>query len=215
METMTMEHDTITMSSVTIEPKVLASIQSLTVYAATKSEVTPILMGVKLTRVGDQLIVVATNRYVAVKAAYSGNVTFSDWDDDTTIWVDLDTLKQAATVSKANSLAMVTISEQDDNVVIAVGETRFTHVKTRGQYPPVERVFPEDDANGATTLSLNPKWLAALSKIVVPETRPSKDRPWSFQFWNGDNGKPRPTLATMSGEDYDIGVLIQPNLVVR
>ena len=223
---MTTTTDTITSSTVEIEPKVLASINSLLVFAEPKSGVSPIIQGVKLMRSGDQLIALATNRYVLVKATYN-KVTFGQWEDDATIWIGHDTLKQAAAASKSNPLIMVTIGSTPktplslETTYIAIGSwdgaTRFTHTESRAQhYPSVEKLFTDKEPNGAATLSVNPKWLAMLSKIVVPEDRPDKDRPWLLSFFTEEGNKPQPMLAEMWRDDaYRIQVMIQPNLLKR
>lgn len=219
--TMTMETDTITSGSVTMQPPVLTSINSLTVFAGTKTEAAPILQNVHVTRSEDHLIVTTTNRYVAVQAVYD-NVEFTDWSEDHSMLIPADILKQAAAVSKAKSgLAMVTFAAHEregyshNNAYVAVGDTQFTYDQATGSYPPVGKLFPTSEPNGAATLGMNPKWFVALSKIVVPEVRPAKDVPWELEFWSEDNAKPKPMQASMIGDGYDIRVLIQPNLIVR
>ena len=219
--TMTIDNDTTTITSSTVEmgSKVLASINSLLVFAEAKSGATPVLQGIKLMRSGDQLIALATNRYVLVKATYD-NVTFGDWAPDTSVLIDPDTLKQATAASKANPMIVVTIGHTPDTTYIAIGgwegATRFTHLTNRFSYPAVEKLFTDKEPNGAATLSVNPKWLAMLSKIVVPEDRPDKDRPWLLSFFTEEGNKPQPMLAEMWRDDaYRIQVLIQPNLIKR
>jgi len=127
-------------------------------------------------------------------------------------------LKQAATVSKANGLSMVSFGYDNDNEdsFISVGDTRFTYRQLTTGYPPVDRLFNDMAArNGATDIQLKLQWLVALSKVVVPETKPDKDRPWLFQFATGESRKPEPVLASVNGQEYTINVLIQPNLIVR
>ena len=216
--TMTLENDTTTITSSTVEmgSKVLASINSLLVFAEPKSGASPVIQGVRLTREGDQLIAAATNRFVLVKATYD-NVTFGDWAPDTSVWLDPDTLKQAAAASKANPMIVVTIGQTPDTTYIAIGgwegATRFTNLTNRFSYPAVEKLIPESEPNGATTLFVNPKWLAMLSKVVVPEMKPNRDQPWLFSFWSDVSGKPMPMLAeAWSDKDYRIQVLIQPNI---
>lgn len=216
-----MENDTITSSSVIMQPPVLASINSLTVYAATKTEPAPILQNIHVTRSEDHLIVTATNRYVAVQAVYD-NVEFTDWSEDHSMLIPADILKQAAAVSKANrGLAMVTFAAHEptgyslNNAYVSVGDTQFPYDQATGSYPAIAKLFPASEPNGAARLGINPKWLVALSKIVVPEVRPAKDTPWQLEFWSEDDAKPKPMQATMIGNGYDIRVLIQPNLIVR
>jgi hypothetical protein len=219
--TMTMDNDTITTTTnVMVPPQVMASIHSLIAFAESpRGSITPVITGLRATRTGEtQLTVVSTNRYVAAMATYD-NVEFSNWDNDPQFWIDPVVIKQAATVSKANGLAMVSFGYDDntEDSFIAVGDTRFTYRQCPNSYPAVDRLFDGfSEPNGATTVSLKIQWFVALSKVVMPETRPDKDRPWLFSlFHDEDGGKPRPVLATMSGDDYAISVLIQPNLIVR
>jgi len=217
--TMTIDRDTITTTSAMMPPQVLASINSLIVFAEPhRNSITPVITGLRATRTGEtQLTVVATNRYVATKATYD-NVEFSNWDNDPQFWLDPVVLKQAATVSKANGLSMVSFGYDNDNEdsFISVGDTRFTYQQLTTGYPPVDRLFNDMAArNGATDIQLKLQWLVALSKVVVPETKPDKDRPWLFQFATGESRKPEPVLASVNGQEYTISVLIQPNLIVR
>lgn len=211
--------DTIT-TSATISPQVFASINSLAVFAdPVNKSLTPVITGLRATRTGDtQLTIVVTNRYVAAQATYD-NVSFSNWDNDTQFWIDPTVLKQAATVSKGNTLDMVSLGYDNDteDSFVSVGSTRFTYRQMTTNYPPVDRIINDiGEPNGAQTLSLKIQWIALLGKIVTPETKHDKDRPWLFSFFHdGDSGKPKPVLANVSGEDYDIRVLIQPNLIVR
>lgn len=221
--TMTMEPDTtdtdmVTTRSVTIDAATIASINSLLVFAEPKSGISPVIQGMNVFSSGEnQLTVVVTNRYVAVKATYD-NVTFDTWELNGAVWLDPITLKQAATLSKATSSAPVTIGEDIARGVtyIAIGETTLKHVSSRSNYPAVEKLFPDTEPNGAPTLAINPKWLALLSKVVVPEFRPDKDRPWKLSFWSDDSAKPSPMLAAAGVEGkYQISVMIQPNLIQR
>ena len=156
--TMTIENDTITTTSVTMPPHVLASIYSLLAFAEPhRNSVTPVITGLRATRTGEtELTVVSTNRYVAAVATYT-NVTFTNWDNDPQLWIDPVVLKQAATVSKANGLSMVSFGYDDntEDSFVSVGDTRFTYRQLPYSYPPVDRLFNDfTEPNGTNTLSL-------------------------------------------------------------
>jgi len=212
--TATLTRDT----TITVTQQVLASMNSLLAFADNpKDTATPVLTGLRVTRSGDdQILVIATNRYVAVKATYSV-MEFSSWSD-AEFWIDPAMLKQAALMSKTANMAAVSFGYDTDgeDSFVGINDTRFTYRQFTAQFPPVERLFDDKgEPNGTPTVRLNVKWLALLSKVVVPEIRPSKDVPWTFSFFSEDGRKPMPVLATMTGSDYSINVLIQPNIVVR
>ena len=150
-----------TTRQITINRHVMTTINSLAVFCEPKNGDANVIKGLRATRIeNDRLMVVATNRYVAVKAIFD-NVEFSDWvnwsDTETTqMWIDAETLKSATVFAKTQ--------------------------------PDV--------------------WMAI--------ARPTKDMPWSLSFAVSDNpNKPGPIHANISGNGYEISVLIQPNHALR
>jgi hypothetical protein len=219
METMTETK----LRQVFIGCEVLASINSLTQFAdTTKNPTSPILAGVFITRHEDNgLRVYATNRYVLARGTYIHNVvSFQNWDHDETLWIDHGTLKQAATIAKGFKLPMIALGYDTENrVFINVDGNKLFNVAGQPSYPPVDRMFNDDAPNGVERVSLNPKWLAMLSKVLTPTTRQDKDMPWELSlFHDTESNKPKPVVARLypnSDTEWEIRVLIQPNLVVR
>lgn len=206
-----------------IGSEILASINSLAQFGDTaKNPTTPSLAGVYITRHGDSgLRVYATNRYVLARGTYDTNVlSFDDWSDDETLWVDHGTLKQAVAIAKNYSLPVISMGYDSENrVFINVAGNKLFNVAGQPSYPPVDRMFNDDAPNGVERVSLNAKWLAMLSKVITPTTRQDKDMPWEFNmFHDVERDKPMPVVARLypkSDTDWEIRVLIQPNLVVR
>jgi len=206
-----------TTRQITINRHVLATINSMAAFCEPKNGVTDIIKGLRATRTEEgHLMVVATNRFVAIKATFDA-MTFSEWED-AQMWIDAATLKNAATFAKTQDNALVSIGYDTDteDSFISVGDTRFTYRQNPGTYPPIERLFGEVNDTGVPMIRVNPKWFALLAKVIEPAARPDKDMPWSLSFMVSDNpNKPGPIHANFNGDGYDISVLIQPNLIVR
>lgn len=216
METMT---DTKTVQ-VFIGPEILASINSLAPFAdSTRGGNTSPITGLLLVRDGDTLVVYATNRFVATRGTYSHNVRFDDWNDGATVWIDQATLKQAVAIAKNYSLPVIAIGYDNENrAFVNVQDNKLFNVAGQPNYPAVQNLFNDDTPNGVDRVSLNPRWLAMLSKVLTPTTRQDKDMPWEFNmFTDSERNKPMPVVARLYDMDrhWEIRVLIQPNLVVR
>lgn len=223
METMTdTTTDTMpdTMSKqVFISSEVLASIYSLTNFADKPQNNTPILCGVQLVRTsGGRLVVYATNRYVLARGTYDKNVEFGEWGIGQTLWIDSATLKQAMAIAKNYKTPMIVIGYDNENrAFIDVMRNKLFNVLGQPSYPNVAAMFDDDATpNGADVIRINPKWLALLSKVITPTTRQNKDMPWMLSFFHDtESKKPKPMLATLEETNWNISVLIQPNLLVR
>jgi DNA polymerase III sliding clamp (beta) subunit (PCNA family) len=206
-----------TTRQITIDRHVMATINSLAVFCEPKNGVTDIIKGLRATRIeNDRLMVVATNRYVAAKAIFD-NVEFSNWED-AQMWIDAETLKSATVFAKTQHDAQMTIGYDTDteDSFISVGDTRFTYRQNTGNYPAIEKLFGETSDVGVPMIRVNPKWFTMLTKVIEPAARPDKDMPWSLSFAVSDNpNKPGPIHANISGNGYEISVLIQPNHAIR
>jgi len=213
-----------TTRQIAIDQHVMKTINSLAVFCEPKNGDATALKGLQISRVeNDRLMVVATNRYVAVKAIFD-NAEFSDWvnwsDTETTkMWIDAEILKSATVFSKTQPYATVAFGYDTDSEdsFISVGDTRFTYRQwSASNYPPIEKLFKPVSDVGVPTIRVNPKWFAMLAKVIEPDPRPTKDMPWELSFSVSDNpSKPGPIHANITGNGYDISVLIQPNLMVR
>jgi hypothetical protein len=212
-----------TTRQITIDQHVMKTINSLAVFCEPKNGDATALKGLRATRMeNDRLMVVATNRYVAVKAIFD-NAEFSDWvnwsDTETTkMWIDAEILKSATVFAKTQPYAPMAFGYDTDSEdsFISVGDTRFTYRQNTGNYPAIEKLFGDVSDVGVPMIRVNPKWFAMLAKVIEPDTRPTKDMPWALSFAVSDNpSKPGPIHANITGNGYDISVLIQPNHAIR
>jgi len=207
----------------------LLSIQSLTHFADKPNGMTPVIEGLLFSRgdnsaTSDTLTVVATNRYVCAKGEYE-EMGFEDnngfWHHEDTLWIDQSTLKQAVTMAKAikTNHAVIGYSVERAAAFITVGDNTIYSTTITNAYPPIARLYPESEPNGASSMWLNPKWLGLISKIVAPAGNALKDTPWEFQFstdiTEGFRDKPKPVVALISGSKWEIKLLIQPNMAPR
>ena len=206
----------------------LFSINSLSHFADKPSGMTPVIEGLLFSRgnnsaTTDTLTVVATNRYVCAKAEFE-EIGFEDnngfWHQDDTLWIDQSTLKQAVTMAKAikTNHAIIGYNVERAAAFVTVGDNTLYSSSVVNAYPPIAKLYPESEPNGASSMLLNPKWLALISKIVLPETGSYlKDSPWEFQFSTAPENRnnPKPVVARRSGGSWEIKLLIQPNMAPR
>jgi hypothetical protein len=208
-----------TTRSIDLNVHLLASMNSISVFASSPKEQPRVISGLRANRSGDnELTVVATNRYVLAKAVYQ-NVTFNNWADSE-LWIDQETLKQATAMAKGFNLPDVSIGydTDDEMTFISVADSRLNYRQDTNAFPRVEKLFSEyaEEPVGIPVVSINPKWLSMLTKFVIPESRQQKDMPWSFSFFGTtESGKPKPVQADLKSTTWAISVLIQPNVVTR
>lgn len=198
---------------------VLSSVQSVGI-AASKDDVTPIIMQVALTREGDALRAMATDRYIVVAGKYDG-VEFDEWPEGETLLVDPKVLKFALSGIGKRYLAStwVEIVREDYGVWVYVNgnKTRADMENVKGNFPPVMNLFKRDtEPNGVTSLGLKPDFIAKLGKVLPPEERPDRERVWQFRFFNDpERTVPQPVYARYGGSGYELEALVQPSMMIN
>lgn len=206
---------------VNISREVLASINSLSV-GASKDDVTPIITQIALTRQGDDLRAMATDRYIVVSGRYS-EVTFEEWEDGETMLVDPKSIKSVLDIKKKDKYSTVPVTigrdeETGHSWAQVDGYTKIHLGAVRGTFPPVMNLMKfEGDPNGAPMLGLKPDFLAKLGKVLPPVARPDRERVWEFHFRSKDGHRsPAPVYAVYSnGSSYELEALVQPALLQR
>ena len=109
--------------------------------AASRDDVTPVITGVQLNFAETGLSLVATDRYrVAVREI--------DWDGDTTersALVPARTLQEVGKTFGNNGNIQISLTSRDERELIAfTAENKtVTSLLIKGNYPPVQRLFPE------------------------------------------------------------------------
>lgn len=209
------------MKKVSVFMPTLASVASVGV-ASSKDDVAPVITQVALTREGDALRAMATDRYVVVTGRYT-EVEFTDWEDGETILVRPVALSNAVKLvpKKNHKHTLVEISVDDgDTVWISDGHNRTTANSPliKGSFPPVMKLFKREvEPNGAPVLNLRTDFLAKLSRVLPPEVSPDRNRTWEFRFFSESDrpNKPNPVYAkyAQEGGTYELEALIQPALM--
>ena len=198
----------------------LNSIASIAV-SASKDDVTPIITQIALTREGDSLRAMATDRYMVATGRYS-EVKFTDWAEGETVLVDPKGLKTATQMGRAVPKAQqpytsVDISQDEsESIWTSVEDSRIqSSVPTiKGTFPPVMKLFKRgEEASGVGQLNLRADFLARLSKLVTPQAKPKRDATWQFRFFASEGKTPAPVHAVYSeDETWELEALIQPAL---
>ena len=114
-------------------------------FAASRDDVTPVLTGVQLEVTGNDLSLVATDRYrVALRETPfdSGSVAT---DESTTALVPARTLTEVGKTFAHSGDIQISFSGTGDREIIAftAGNKTVTSLLIKGNFPPVRRLFPE------------------------------------------------------------------------
>lgn len=110
-------------------------------FAASRDDVTPVLTGVQLEVAGDQLSLVATDRYrVSLRDV--------DWDgqsEEQTALVPSRTLQEVGKTFGGTGTIEIAFSGAGDREIISFtsGNKTVTSLLIKGNFPPVRRLFPE------------------------------------------------------------------------
>ena len=116
-------------------------------FAASRDDVTPVLTGVQLAVSNNSLTLVATDRYrVAVRAI--------NWDGNETeaqALVPARTLTEVGKTFSHGGNISVAFSGEGDREIIAftAGNKTVTSLLIKGNFPPVQRLFPEQTGHYA------------------------------------------------------------------
>lgn len=204
-----------------VSQHLVASVHSLSI-AASKDDITPVITQIAITREGDALRAMTTDRFMVLAGLYD-EVEFEDWAEGDTILVDPTALKRAIDIKKANKsgiFPMVITRDDDTKMSLATLDATTTLAlgAVQGNYPPLMKLMVrEGQPNGAGTLNLRPDFLARLARVLPPVPRPDRERVWRFDFRTlPDSNKPEPVYAEYSdGLSYKLEALIQPAMDKR
>ena len=208
---------------VEVNDATLASIHSLSI-SASKDDITPVINNIVLQREGDNLRAITTDRYMCLTGLYE-NVAFDGWWEGGEMLIDPKHLKSVVDIKKKDkrlyNLTTVSIVESPNGYIHAqLGEGSGGlfigggNPQTTRAFPPVMRLFPKDEPNGAGSLNIRPDFLAKLAKVLPPVSKPERERIWSFEFRSIEaTNKPQPVYASYSGDGYKLETIIQPALI--
>lgn len=169
-------------------PLSLNAIESLaTLFHATPAkrserEVTPVITGISLTVTPARWTARATDRYsVAEISAPLGNVAHTISPEGVELLLNSDDVVALAKSAKARiargrrdvALFDLTVSTEDPDAretvtVSTFGEPVGSARQVKGNFPPVERLFPKEEGDAPTEFALDPVKLARLHKVLTP-----------------------------------------------
>lgn len=204
---------------VMIDRPTMLSINSVSI-GASKDDVAPVITRVAITRDGDTLRAMATDRYIVVSGQYN-EVVFDGWDDGEMLLVDPKVLKTATDSLKAagsHTSHQISIAKNEaGGALIEVNGSMFQCEPMEKAFPPVAKLLKFDrEPNGSPVVALRPDFVAKLAKVLPPEVKPDRSRAWAFEFRTGETNKPERVYANYSnGKSYQMEALIQPQLMVK
>ena len=204
---------------VVMSREVLISAHSVAV-AASRDGVTPVISQIAFERQGEQLAVLATDRYWAVIARYD-SIEFFDWEDGHQVLVDPKLMKPVVDILKKDrSGAVATLASEGESVVWLDGNGTSAKVSVdtiRSKFPPIARLFPERvSCHGTARLVLDVDMLAKVSKIITPLSAKKKmdGNRWEFFFQSEERpNRAEPILVVRSEEACEIQCIIMPVLM--
>lgn len=228
---------------VTFTEAILKSLYTVS-YGASKDDVTPVITRVFITRENDDLIAMATDRYMVLRGRYrpvdigddQKSVRWGSGDYFDGVTVSVKTLKTVLDYVKSidgEQLIELSIDERpvftvypsyDKTDVVRFPDTEHVTAK----FPPVNKLFPQAQ-DGVTigtateAVSLKLDFLTRVNKMLPPFTgktlpRYEKEVPWRVTHTGTENpNKPGPVhLKRLSDTyDYELDALVQPNLMKR
>ncbi|MGX1694529.1 DNA polymerase III subunit beta [Microbacterium keratanolyticum] len=116
-------------------------------FAASRDDVTPVLTGVQLEVSGQQLSLVATDRYrVSLR-----DVPWDGEESEQTALVPARTLQEVGKTFGHAGTIQIAFSGEGDREIIAftAGNKTVTSLLIKGNFPPVRRLFPEQTEHHA------------------------------------------------------------------
>ncbi|WP_251455069.1 DNA polymerase III subunit beta [Microbacterium sp. Marseille-Q6648] len=120
-------------------------------FAASRDDVTPVLTGVQLEASGTQLSLVATDRYRVALREIPWDGGADAQDEPTTALVPARTLTEVGKTFAHSGDISIAFSGSGDREIIAftAGNKTVTSLLIKGNFPPVRRLFPEQNEHHA------------------------------------------------------------------
>ncbi|KDA04630.1 hypothetical protein DC31_05940 [Microbacterium sp. CH12i] len=205
------------MTSFFLSPAQLSSVASLAA-ATSRDKAVPILSTVKITASPSTVQAVASDRYVAARLTFSlGDTAHTLPDEGATLLLSAADL---AILAKAKAGFMLTFDSEDDRPagrVTAESDTgvAFTFSAPSGNFPPVERLIPDDASDCAIPagIKVTAALFAKLAKLRLPGETAAEGSGAAYSIAyppTVSQHKQSPLVATRSEGSGDLTVLVQP-----
>ena len=204
------------MTTAYLPASTLAAIASISA-ATSADKFTPILSVIKVTLTPETVTAVATDRYIAARLTTPlGDVVHTVSDTGSTFYLNA---ADATMLAKLKTGGMLTWNEETREVTAEMdNHSRFTLHAVDGNYPPVERLIPNESADHdiPAGVGLNPTIFAKLAKFSLPGEKPAELKKAAYRLGVEkltDSRKSGPIVATRSGGGSHLTVIVQPNLI--
>lgn len=182
-------------------------------FAASRDDVTPVLTGVQLEVAGNELSLVATDRYrVALRQIpFDGGTAGSE--DATTALVPARTLTEVGKTFAHSGDIQVSFSGSGDREIIAFtsGNKTVTSLLIKGNFPPVRRLFPEQTDHYAVVNTADLAEAVRRVSLVLDRSAPLRftftDEGVSMDASGTEQARATESVeATLTGEEVTLGL---------
>lgn len=204
------------MTTAYLPASTLAAIASLSA-ATSADKSTPILTAIRVTVTPETVTAVATDRYIAARLTTPlGEVAHTVSDAGSTFYLNAT---DATMLAKLKTGGMFTWNDETREVTAEMdNHARFTLHAVDGNYPPVERLIPDESADYdiPAGVGLNPATFAKLAKFALPGEKPAELKNAAYRLGIEkltDSHKSGPIVASRGGGGSYLTVLVQPTLI--
>lgn len=204
------------MTTAYLPASTLTAIASLS-GATSSDKITPILSVIKISVTPETVTAVATDRYIAARLTTPlGDVAHTVSDTGSTFYLNAT---DAAMLAKLKTGGMVTWNDETREVTAELdNDSRFTLHAVNGNYPPVERLIPDESANHdiPAGVGFNPTTFAKIAKFALPGEKAADLKKAAYRLGiekltaTGNSG---PIVATRNGGGSYLTVIVQPNRI--
>lgn len=186
-----------------IEADVLAEAVNQVSIAASRDETLPLLTGVRIEIEGDQLTLLATDRYRLAMRELTWQPASPSIE--AVALVRARTLTDVAkSMTSTGSVTMALGTESDSSLIgFEAGGRRTTSLLVEGDYPPVRRLFPEETTTYAVVATA--ALVEASRRVALVAER---NTPIRMTFSEG-----QVTLEAGQGEDAQASEVLEASLV--
>ncbi|CAI9389509.1 DNA polymerase III subunit beta [Microbacterium sp. T2.11-28] len=184
-------------------------------FAASRDDVTPVLTGVQLEVAGNELSLVATDRYrVALRQIpWDAGTTTTSGDEATAALVPARTLTEVGKTFAHSGDIQVAFSGSGDREIIAftAGNKTVTSLLIKGNFPPVRRLFPEQTDHYAVVNTADLIEAVRRVSLVLDRSAPLRftftDEGVSMDASGTEQARATESVdATLTGEDVTLGL---------
>ncbi|KAA9134489.1 DNA polymerase III subunit beta [Microbacterium caowuchunii] len=182
-------------------------------FAASRDDVTPVLTGVQLEVSGNQLSLVATDRYRVALRQIPWDGPASAEGETTTALVPARTLQEVGKTFSHGENISIAFSGSGDREIIAFtsGNKTVTSLLIKGNFPPVRRLFPEQTEHHAVVNTADLAEAVRRVSLVLDRSAPLRftfsAEGVAMEASGTEQARASESVdSTLSGEDVTLGL---------